>query len=48
MEDYLIGIGKRIKAIRKNKCLTINNVAGRADLSKMAGPSPPFWSCLPS
>ncbi|MGJ7029891.1 helix-turn-helix domain-containing protein [Niabella hirudinis] len=33
MEDYLIGIGKRIKEIRKNKRLTINNVAGKADLS---------------
>jgi len=33
MEDYLIGIGKRIKEIRKNKGLTINNVAGKAGLS---------------
>ncbi|MBZ4192384.1 helix-turn-helix domain-containing protein [Niabella beijingensis] len=33
MEDYLIGIGKRIKALRKNKGFTINNVAGKADLS---------------
>lgn len=33
MDDYLIGIGKRIKEIRKKKGLTINNVAGKADLS---------------
>ncbi|MCF3108656.1 XRE family transcriptional regulator [Niabella sp. CC-SYL272] len=33
MDDYLIGIGKRIKEIRKKKGLTINNIAGKADLS---------------
>lgn len=27
MEDYLIGIGKRIKEIRKNNKMTINDVA---------------------
>lgn len=33
MNDYLIGIGKRIKEIRKKKGLTISNIAGKADLS---------------
>lgn len=33
MEDYLIGIGKRIKDIRKKKNLTINTVATEADVS---------------
>lgn len=33
MEDYLIGIGKRIKEIRKRKNLTINTVAADAEVS---------------
>ena len=33
MEDYLIGIGKRIKKIRKEKQLTISDVATKASVS---------------
>jgi transcriptional regulator with XRE-family HTH domain len=33
MEDYLIGIGKRIKKIRKEKHLTISDVATKANVS---------------
>jgi len=33
MEDYLIGIGKRIKKIRKEKHLTISDVATKASVS---------------
>lgn len=33
MEDYLIGIGKHIKKIRKEKQLTISEVASRAKVS---------------
>ncbi|MEG0852044.1 MAG: XRE family transcriptional regulator [Flavobacterium sp.] len=33
MEDYLIGLGKRIKEIRKKNNLTINTVATNADVS---------------
>ena len=33
MEDYIITIGKRIKQIRKDKKLTINDIAQRADVS---------------
>lgn len=33
MEDYLIGIGKRIKEIRKKNNLTINTVAADAEVS---------------
>lgn len=33
MEDYLIGIGKRLKEIRKKSALTIHEVAGRAGVS---------------
>jgi transcriptional regulator with XRE-family HTH domain len=33
VEDYLIGIGKRIKKIRKEKQLTISEVASRANVS---------------
>ena len=33
MEDYIIGIGKRIREIRKEKGLTINTVASSAEVS---------------
>tara|TARA_R110002051_G_scaffold64139_3_gene116807 strand:- start:3659 stop:4225 length:567 start_codon:yes stop_codon:yes gene_type:complete len=33
MEDYLIGIGKRIKEIRKNENLTISEIAMRAGVT---------------
>lgn len=33
MQDYLIGLGKRIKEIRKKNNLTINTVASDADVS---------------
>ncbi|EIJ39052.1 mannose-6-phosphate isomerase [Galbibacter orientalis DSM 19592] len=33
MEDYLIGIGKRIKEIRKNDGKTINDVAVKAEVT---------------
>ena len=33
MEDYLIGIGKRIKEIRKSGGKTINDIAGRASVT---------------
>ncbi|SHI43851.1 helix-turn-helix domain-containing protein [Pseudozobellia thermophila] len=33
MEDYLIGIGKRIKEIRKEGGKTINEIAGRAGVT---------------
>ncbi|RXG29987.1 helix-turn-helix domain-containing protein [Leeuwenhoekiella marinoflava] len=33
MEDYIIGIGKRIREIRKEKGLTINTVAANAAVS---------------
>ncbi|KIC00620.1 DNA-binding protein [Flavobacterium sp. JRM] len=33
MEDFLIGIGKRLKEIRKKNALTINEVANRAGVS---------------
>ncbi|KUG11108.1 DNA-binding protein [Elizabethkingia sp. HvH-WGS333] len=33
MEDYIITVGKRIKQIRKDKKLTINDIAQRADVS---------------
>lgn len=33
MEDYLIGIGKRIKEIRKGGGKTINDIAGRAGVT---------------
>lgn len=33
MQDYLIGIGKRIKDIRKNKNLTISTIATSAEVS---------------
>ncbi|SDE61805.1 helix-turn-helix domain-containing protein [Cellulophaga baltica] len=33
MEDYLIGIGKRIKEIRKNGSLTISEIATRASVT---------------
>lgn len=33
MEDYLIGIGKRIKEIRKNNKKTINDVASQAGVT---------------
>lgn len=33
MEDYLIGIGKRIKEIRKNKNKTINDIAIKAGVT---------------
>lgn len=33
MVDYIIGIGKRIRELRKEKGLTINTVATKADVS---------------
>lgn len=33
MDDFLIGIGKRIKAIRKNNGITISNLANNAGVS---------------
>ncbi|WDF65993.1 helix-turn-helix domain-containing protein [Flavobacterium sp. KACC 22763] len=33
MEDFLIGIGKRLKEIRKKNALTIHEVASRANVS---------------
>ena len=33
MEDYIITVGKRIKEIRKDKKLTINDIAQRASVS---------------
>ena len=33
MDDYLIGIGKRIKEIRKNGSLTISEIAMRAGVT---------------
>ena len=33
MEDFLIGIGKRLKEIRKKNSLTIHEVANRAGVS---------------
>jgi transcriptional regulator with XRE-family HTH domain len=33
MEDFLIGIGKRLKEIRKKNALAIHEVANRAGVS---------------